>query len=168
MTEIPHTLAADLAPVTYRQATPEDVPAIAELLHARGLEWPGPAATPYVAERSGEIVAAFFKTLCFHAEPLVAKPGAGKFSVTELGHLVRQSFEQLVDELGYPITVYSMVQDTPAAHAAAVKNGLRRSTGVLYEITLQPAIPVGGEQHVPWGRGDGGGRDHQGNSESDA
>lgn len=149
---------------TYRIGTPEDIPAIAELLATSGLNWPGPASTPYVAvDEQGVVAAVFFKTLCFHAEPLAARPNSG-FSVTELGKVIRQSFEQLVDEMGYPITVYSMVQDTPAAHAAAIKNGLRRSAGVLYEITLHPTEPVGGEEHVPWGRGDGDGRDHKGAS----
>jgi len=157
------------AEITYRQAVPEDVPAIADMLIARGLEWPGPAATPYVVELAGEPVVALFKTMCFHVEPLVSKVGLDiTFSVTELGRLIRASFEQLVDEVGYPITVYSMVQDTPAAHAAAIKNGLKRSTGVLYEITLHPAIPVGGEEHVPWGRGDGGGRDDHKGTDADA
>jgi len=156
VTELPHTNQA----LVYRQATPEDVPQIAEMLISRGLEWPGPAATPYVVDLNGESVVAMFKTLCFHVEPLVSKEGLDiTFSVTELGKLIRASFEEFVDELGYPITIYSMVQDTPAAHAAALKNGLKRSTGVLYEITLRPAEPAGGEEHVPWGRGDRGGRD---------
>ncbi len=135
------TTEAEVAPaehLTYRIAAPDEYEQVAELLTATKLSWPGPAATPYVAvDESGEVVAAFFKTLCFHAEPLVAREGSG-FSVSRLAGLIKESFVELADELGATVTVYTTAQDTPTARAAAEKNGMTRVDGVLYQIKIEP------------------------------
>lgn len=137
--DTPHAkLFNHMGDLTYRQALPEETGQILALLEAGGLHWPGPTATPYVAVRAdGEVVAAFFKTLCFHAEPLVATPGAN-FSVTELARPMRKSFQALADAEGYPIAVMSLVQDNPAALEAARKNGLVRMDGITHRVVIEP------------------------------
>lgn len=129
--------------LAYRAATlPDEVPQIVALLEANGQYWPGAAATPYVAvNQAGEVVAVFFKTLCFHAEPACARPGSG-FSIGKLADLMKESFVDLATELGYPLIVYSVVQDTARGRAAAEKNGMRPSPGVLYEIAIAPRQEV--------------------------
>ncbi len=125
---------------TYRIATPDEIPAIGELLATSKLSWPGPAATPYVAvdDQTGEVTGVFFKTVCFHAEVLIARPGA-HVSASEFGKVMRADFEALATEMGHPITIYTTVQDNERARAAAAKNGLVPSGGLLYEITVQPS-----------------------------
>lgn len=144
VTEIPHTATPAPSSLTYRQGIlPDDVPAIMALLEAHGgpgMYWPGAAATPYVAcDPSGAIVGVFFKTLCFHAEPVCAVPGAG-VSVTALADMMKASFRELASELGYPLIVYSVVQDSDKARTAATKNGMVRSPGTLYEVSIGPEI----------------------------
>lgn len=130
--------------LTYRVAAlPGEVPQIVALLEANGQYWPGAAATPYVAvdDQTGEVVAVLFKTLCFHAEPACARPGSG-FSISRLADLMKESFADLATELCYPLIVYSVVQDTDKGRAAAEKNGMCPSPGVLYEIAIAPRQEV--------------------------
>jgi hypothetical protein len=126
-------------PITYRIGAPEDIPAIVALLEAEGLTWPGAASTPYVAVgASGEIELVYFKSICWHAEPLVGKRDSAA-SVTELAKIMYEDFRDLADEMGVAITVYAGIQNNPKALAAAKKNGMvPMGDYVQHQITIPP------------------------------
>jgi len=81
----------------------------------------------------------FFKTLCFHAEPFCAEPGAG-VSATKFAELLGAELQALDDERGVPIVIYTGVQNNAQALDAARRNGLVPTGLIMHERRFEPAI----------------------------